>query len=268
MAGRDGGMGLRFSGDERMKRRHEEIAPRGGGVPGSGGVGLGAGCIRAKGGLQLHREKPRLLQKGEGQGAGWRGADGWIDTDDVPVKILAKLPGETDEFYVGPDGKLAFVYREWDKDGAKVEERFYMDAEGIVKWLSTEKNAPVMHGEDYREMWYALIKSNVEYSKVLAPEKPATSAEVKGAGVRFTEGKFLRIDEGDYFHWVMKDDATGEEATYFILKPDAAVEAVVSDPEKFVGKKCRVTWKESTERIPEAGQKMDVQQILSVSWVK
>ncbi len=59
---------------------------------------------------------------------------GWIDQGDVPVKILAKLKGETDEYYVGPDGKLAFVYREWDKDGAKVEERFYMDAEGIVKW--------------------------------------------------------------------------------------------------------------------------------------
>ena len=191
---------------------------------------------------------------------------GWIDQGDVPVKILAKLKGETDEYYVGPDGKLAFVYREWDKDGAKVEERLYMDAEGIVKWLSTEKNAPVMHAEDYREMWYALIKSCVEYSKVLAPEKPATPAEVHAADTRRTEGKFLRIDEGDYFHWVMKDDATGEEATFFILKPDASVEAVVSDPEKFVGRKCRVTWKESTERIPEAGQKMDVQQILSVSW--
>ncbi|GAT32496.1 hypothetical protein TSACC_2895 [Terrimicrobium sacchariphilum] len=200
---------------------------------------------------------------------------GWIDTDDVPVKILAKLPGESDEFFTGPDGKLAFVYREWTKDGAKVEERFYMDAEGIVKWLSTEKNAPVMHGEDYREMWYALIKSCVEYSKVLAPEEPAKvmeireqTTEVKSGATRFTEGKFLRIDEGDYFHWVMKDNATGEEATYFILKPDASVEAVVSDPEKFVGKKCRVTWKESTERIPEAGQKMDVQQILSVDWAK
>lgn len=200
---------------------------------------------------------------------------GWIDTDDVPVKIEAKLKGETDEFYTGPDGKLTFVYREWDKDGAKVEERFYMDAEGIVKWLSTEKNAPVMHGEDYREMWQALIKSCVEYSKVLAPEEPSKGVEIreqttegKVSGQRVTEGKFLRIDEGDYFHWVMKDIATGEEATYFILKPDASVEAVVSDPEKFVGRKCRVTWKESTERIPEAGQKMDVQQILSVTWSK
>lgn len=193
---------------------------------------------------------------------------GWIDTDDVPAKILAKLPSEMDEFYAGPDGKLAFVYREWDKGGAKVEERFYMDAEGIVKWLSTEKNAPVMHGEDYREMWLSLIKSNAEYSKVLAPKKSTTGAAVKSAKSRFTEGKFLRIDEGDYFHWVMKDGTTGDEATYFILKPDATVEAVVSDPEKFVGKKCRVAWKQSTEKIPEAGQKMDVQQILSVSWVK
>ena len=133
-----------------------------------------------------------------------------------------------------------------------------------------------MHGEDYREMWYALIKSSVEYSKVLAPEEPAAkgveireeTTEVKASGQRVTEGKFLRIDEGDYFHWVMKDNATGEEATYFILKPDASVEAVVNDPEKYVGKKCRVTWKESTELLPEAGQKMDVQQILSVDWIK
>lgn len=200
---------------------------------------------------------------------------GWIGQDDIPVKILAKSPGLLEEYYSGPDGKLAFVYREWDKGGAKVEERLYMDADSIVKWVSTEKNAPVLHGEDYSEMWRALVKSAVEYSKVLAPEEPPArgveirteTTEVKSSGQRFTEGKFLRIDEGDYFHWVMEDNATGEEASYFILKPDASVEAVVSDPEKFVGKKCRVTWKESTELLPEAGQKMDVQQILSVSWI-
>ncbi len=83
-----------------------------------------------------------------------------------------------------------------------------------------------------------------------------------------TEGKFLRIDEGDYFHWVMKDSESGEEVDYFILKPDASVEAVTDDPDKFVGKKCRVTWKESTENLPEAGGKTDVQQILSVTWTK
>lgn len=201
---------------------------------------------------------------------------GWIDQADMPVKILAKSPGLLEEYYTGPDGKLAFVYREWDKDGAKVEERLYMDADGITKWASTEKNAPVLHGEDYQEMWHALIKSCVEYSKVLAPEVPAArgveirsdTTEVKSSGQPVTEGKFLRIDEGDYFHWVMKDHATGEEATFFILKPDASIEAVVSDPGKFVGKKCRVTWKESTELLPEAGQKMDVQQVLSVSWLK
>jgi hypothetical protein len=80
------------------------------------------------------------------------------------------------------------------------------------------------------------------------------------------EGKLLRIDEGDYFHWVMAT-ADGGEGSSFILKPDATVDKVVEEPAAYVGRRCRITWKASQETIPEAGGKIDVEQVLSVEWL-
>jgi hypothetical protein len=60
---------------------------------------------------------------------------------------------------------------------------------------------------------------------------------------------------------------SGEEVSYFIMRPDDSVEKVTENPEKYIGKKCRVTWKKSTENIPEAGGKMEIEQILSVEWL-
>jgi hypothetical protein len=34
-----------------------------------------------------------------------------------------------------------------------------------------------------------------------------------------------------------------------------------------VGRRCRITWKASQEAIPEAGGKIDVEQVLSVEWL-
>jgi hypothetical protein len=61
---------------------------------------------------------------------------------------------------------------------------------------------------------------------------PALSAEKNKGGqkeaasktvMKITSGVFTGIEEGDYSHWKMKTDK-GEEVTYFILKPDAAIE--------------------------------------------
>jgi len=95
------------------------------------------------------------------------------------------------------------------------------------------------------------------------PFGDAKSAKTQGTA----EGTFLRIDEGDYFHFVMKDKK-GEEQSYFILKPDPSVETVIDSPEKYVGKKCRVTFLESEEFLPEAGQKMKISQVLKVKWLE
>ena len=90
--------------------------------------------------------------------------------------------------------------------------------------------------------------------------------KVKAAKAKTLEGTFLRIDEGDYFHWVMKT-ADGGERSFFILKPDATVDKVVEEPAAYLGRRCRITWKASQEDIPEAGGKIDVEQVLSVEWL-
>jgi hypothetical protein len=100
-----------------------------------------------------------------------------------------------------------------------------------------------------------------------APGQAAPLAEkAKADKTKTLEGTFVRIDEGDYFHWVIKS-TEGEERSFFILKPDASVDKVVEAPENYVGKKCRITWKASKEEIPEAGGKIDIEQVLSVQWL-
>jgi len=62
-------------------------------------------------------------------------------------------------------------------------------------------------------------------------------------------------------------DATGRERSFSILNPDSTVDKVIANPEAFVGKKCRISWRRSEETIPEAGGKMQVEQILRVEWL-
>lgn len=238
----------------------------------------------------------------------------WINSDGNIVKLVATSTGRTEEYYAGPDGKLAYIHLNWgDDDGHRVDERIYLTSSTIAKWLANGEEDTTMSPAEVRESFANFQKNFASYSRDLAPgesaaapaatpaDQPATESatapapdaaskspaadaseapapktfastgaggEIHGSTLNVTEGKFLRIDEGDYFHWVMKDAETGDEVSYFIIKPDASVEAVTDNPEKFVGKKCRVTWKESTENLPEAGGKTDVQQILSVTWTK
>lgn len=110
-----------------------------------------------------------------------------------------------------------------------------------------------------------LLISAVPAATVPAPGGISTLAE-KAAKAKTLEGTFARIDEGDYFHWVMKTPG-GEERSFFIIKPDASVDKVVEAPETYVGKKCRITWQAGKQDIPEAGGKIDIEQILSVEWL-
>lgn len=80
------------------------------------------------------------------------------------------------------------------------------------------------------------------------------------------EGTFTGIEQGDYAHWKMRTKSG--EVSFYILKPDASVEKVLAKPKPFVGRKCRITYKKTTENIPEAGGKMEIQQIVSVEWTE
>jgi hypothetical protein len=192
---------------------------------------------------------------------------GWFEGKEVR-KIIAVTRGEeaaVTEYYL-EGGEPLFVFntfRQLKEDGsrgAKVEERLYFKEGVIFKWLTTEKPAPVFHGEDYQATTEKHVTSCTAF--VAALNKARSSG-----GAKVTAGVFAGIEEGDYFHWNMKTTG-GEEVSYFILHPDASVDRVLEDPAAYVGRRCRVTWKKSTEDIPEAGGKMQIEQILSVQWLK
>ncbi len=92
-----------------------------------------------------------------------------------------------------------------------------------------------------------------------------TFARAEDSKTRVVEGSFQGIEQGDYAHWQMRT-GDGKAVSYFILRPDSSVEAVLNDPEKFVGRKCRVTIKTGVEEIAEAGGKTEIEQVVSVAW--
>ena len=187
------------------------------------------------------------------------------------VSVSSAETGAVDEYYLEGD-KTTFLFSTWTKvddagkRGAKVEERLYFKDGEVFKWLTTEKPAPVLHSEDYQ----ATSESAREYAAAFveaikeAASKSGGKAQAPG---KVTEGTFTGIEQGDYFHWNMKTKS-GEEVSYFIMRPDDSVEKVTENPDNYVGKKCRVTWKKSKENIPEEGGKIEIEQILSVEWLK
>ncbi|MBV6499772.1 MAG: hypothetical protein CJBNEKGG_02235 [Prosthecobacter sp.] len=194
---------------------------------------------------------------------------GWFEGNEAR-KIIAVTSGEdaaVTEYYL-EGGEPLFVFntfRQLKEDGSrgpKVEERLYFKEGAIFKWLTTEKPAPVFHGEDYQATTEKHATNCAAF--VAALNKARSSGR---AGAKVTVGVFAGIEEGDYFHWNMQA-AGGEEVSYFILHPDASVDKVLEDPAAYVGRRCRVTWKKGMEDIPEAGGKMQVEQILSVQWLK
>lgn len=99
------------------------------------------------------------------------------------------------------------------------------------------------------------------FALVGSPSSEAAPALQSASGV------FLGIEQGDYAHWKMRL-TNGKEVDYFILRPDATIEAVLANPEARVGQKCRIQWKTTTENLPEAGGKQAVDQAVSVEWLK
>ncbi len=193
---------------------------------------------------------------------------GWREGDDLR-KIVARVPGEdgdgSEEYYF-KDGALLFVFRHYaaaaedGKQGAQVENRFYFKNGALFKWLGSDKQPVSPKSEDF-QYEDARLKEVSAIFVAAFDKKPVAVVAAEMTGV------FLGIEEGDYFHWRMKD-RKGEEVSFFILKQEPSVDAVLEKPEDFVGKRCTVTWKKSMETIPEAGGEMEVEQIFGVKWLE
>lgn len=197
---------------------------------------------------------------------------GWIDGKELR-KIVAIVPGEdgdgSEEYYL-ENGQPLFVFRRYsdiNQDSGKVlarhEDRFYFKEGKLFKWLDTEKKPVKTTSEDFIAESERLT-SNAQSFISAFKGKVGVS---KSQAVQSTSGTFLGIEEGDYAHWQMKNEG-GKEVSFFIMRPDSSVEKVLESPKAYQGKKCRVQWKSSIEKIPEAGGNIKVEQILSVEWLK
>jgi hypothetical protein len=193
---------------------------------------------------------------------------GWLEGDQVrKIEATAKnaertyeelyLEQETPRFVLSTHSQL----KEQGKAGPRVEERIYFADGSIVKWLTTAKPTPVLSTEDYARMKGVLTKNCAAFVAALKKGKLANAAKVETL-----EGTFTGIEQGDYFYWKMRT-AVGEERSFFILRPEDAVSKVADEPKAFIGKRCRIRWKTSTELIPEANERIEVEQILNVEWL-
>jgi hypothetical protein len=190
--------------------------------------------------------------------------EGWRQGGELR-KVVARVPGEdgdgSEEYYF-EGGQLQFVFRQYaaaaedGKKGAQVEDRFYLKDGVLFKWLGADKKAVPADAEEFKLEARRLEELSAVFTAALGDK--AVAAEM--------EGVFLGIEEGDYAHWRMRNEK-GEEVSLFVLRPEASVEAVLENPEKFAGKRCRVRWRKSMETIPEAGGKMEVKQIFGVKWL-
>ncbi|MEY4483763.1 MAG: hypothetical protein RL693_1215 [Verrucomicrobiota bacterium] len=197
---------------------------------------------------------------------------GWFEGK-VLRKIISIVPGEdgdgSEEYYL-ENGQPLFVFRRYsdiNQDTGKVlarhEDRFYFKDGKMFKWLDTAKKPMPPTSEDFIAEAERLTSNTRSFIAAFGGK----GIIAKPQAVQTTTGTFLGIEEGDYAHWQMKDES-GKEVSFFILRPEASVEKVLKNPKAYRGKKCHIQWKASTEKIPEAGGDMKVEQILSVEWIK
>lgn len=192
---------------------------------------------------------------------------GWSQKGELRKIVATDNVDEGSEEYYLENEQPLFVYSVYFAGGVsraqRIEERKYFKDERLFKWLTTERPQPERTQEDYRTEEDRIEQNTSNFVSALKKGKSGKAA----AALRTSEGAFVSVEQGDYAHWNMRLK-NGEEFSLFILRPDASVEKVIGDPKRYRGKRCRVKWKKSTQNIPEAGGKIEVEEIVSVEWIE
>jgi hypothetical protein len=197
---------------------------------------------------------------------------GWADAGSLR-KIMATVNGEhgtgSEEYYI-EDGRPLFVHTVYNtedpgtgKVAARVEDRYYFKGDAMIKWLSGKEEPFEPGSQDFKMIAESVHADALRYIAILG--KKAGAEPVVAA--QYATGVFKGLEEGDYFHWQItgKD---GTDVSFFILKPDVAMQKVLDDPGAFIDRKCRVKYVTSEEDIPEAGGKMEITQITGIEWIE
>lgn len=196
---------------------------------------------------------------------------GWSEKGELRKLSVLLLSGDGRalEEYCLEDGQPLFIYTVVTtkelvsgKVVDRIEDRYYFKGKRLIKWLSDDQQQVDPDSIEFSEAEETLLKDFKQFAKLLSAEKapqPGAAAQV--------EGVFKGIEQGDYFHWNMTNEE-GEDISFFILKGGGAVDDAIENPEAFIGRLCRVSYRISIEDIPEAGGKMEISQITGVEWVK
>jgi hypothetical protein len=108
------------------------------------------------------------------------------------------------------------------------------------------------------------IQSEEKVDSTASTEKSETENKEKEAEnpkQQIAEGKFVGIEQGDYFYFRIQPES-GEEMSFMVLQDDETYQKISANPEKFKGVKVKVYWENTTENIPESGGKMEIQKYI------
>lgn len=181
----------------------------------------------------------------------------------VEKVVLGRLAKDYAAQYKRSAKFLALSYSDFEAEG---ENSFGLTASTVVDKTAPEDAA--MNAQYRVRFFIEGAPTNLKFTLLTIEEATQGQAPKEQAATKSQTqtGTFLRIDQGDYAHWVMRNDE-GEEVSFFIIQDDEAVRAVLTEPESFKNRKCEVTFKKGTENIPESGGDITISQIVSVKWL-
>ena len=225
----------------------------------------------------------------------------WISREEgslAKAKVTdASEHGETITEYYLKDGKLIFVFKKTtntpflpDAKTSVVEQRLYFTQEMLIHALgksgkvAPDKPADISSAKnqslpldklDDEGINYATFQKQASTLVELLPQvmddvslamEPEEAGEPVGE-VQTLVGTFSGIEIGDYYHWTMKD-AKGEPQNFFIWSGGEEIDKIAENADKFVGKKCRVTWQKMKRNIRENGGETEIDEVLKFEWIE
>lgn len=188
----------------------------------------------------------------------------WLQTGQVR-KIRLVFPGDhgdsLQEYYYRPGADLLFVYEAVTTQSISggsatlQENRYYFQDGRMFRWVAPDRQPVAVKSADFREREQDLL--NLSSLALDATDSAGTAAPA-----RETTGIFTGIESGDYSYLLLKT-GSGEES-YMILQTDDALDRLLADPDRYIGKRITVLWQTAREDIPEAGGRVEVTKALSV----
>ncbi|EAY27031.1 hypothetical protein [Microscilla marina] len=93
---------------------------------------------------------------------------------------------------------------------------------------------------------------NTKPAKTTSDDKKGEETKAEGTQEAFVEGIFQEIEQGDLFHFIIKD-AQGKTHDFWVFKPDATYQTIEADQAKYKGRKIKVFYKKTKKYIENAG---------------